>query len=87
MLGWPISHVKSHGSLNNPACTDRHMADTMARAIHAFDLALFLLLPALSELAAARAAVELPVALEVVADSTYEPDGQMPPCGARHGTA
>lgn len=74
---WPITHVKPHGAMNNQACVDRRMADVIARSILAFDPELILLAPVLSELAIAGQEVGLRVALEIFADRTYEPDGQL----------
>lgn len=79
VLGWPITHVKPHGALNNQACADKRMADVIARTIASCDASLILLAPVLSELAAAGADAGLRVALEVFADRTYEPDGQLTP--------
>lgn len=77
--GWPITHVKPHGAMNNQACVDPAMAAVIARAVLAFDPKLILLAPVLSELARAGQAAGLAVALEVFADRTYEPDGQLTP--------
>lgn len=77
--GWPITHVKPHGALNNQACADPAMAATIARAVADFDPGLILLAPVLSDLAAAGAAAGLRVALEIFADRTLEPDGQLTP--------
>lgn len=77
--GWPITHVKPHGALNNQACTNAPMAHLIARTIAHCDPSLILLAPALSELAAAGQAAGLRVALEVFADRTYESDGQLTP--------
>ncbi|SDE78003.1 LamB/YcsF family protein [Limimaricola pyoseonensis] len=78
-LGHPLTHVKPHGAMNNQACADRAMADTIARAVAEADPDLILLAPALSELAAAGEAAGLRVALEVFADRTYEADGSLTP--------
>ena len=75
--GHPITHVKPHGALNNQACADRAIADTIAEAVHEFDPSLILLAPVLSELAAAGTSAGVPVALEIFADRTYRPDGQL----------
>ncbi|MBX3687426.1 MAG: LamB/YcsF family protein [Rhodocyclaceae bacterium] len=69
--GARLSHVKPHGALNNMACEDAAMADTVARAVKAFDPALILLAPVLSELALAGERAGLAVALEVFADRAY----------------
>lgn len=78
-LGHPITHVKPHGAMNNQACVDRAMADTIARAVTETDPGLILLAPALSQLAAAGDAAGLRVALEIFADRTYEADGSLTP--------
>lgn len=77
--GWPISHVKPHGALNNEACADRTVADIVARAIAAYDRDLILLAPALSKLAIAGQEAGLRVVAEVFADRAYLDDGQLVP--------
>ena len=79
--GWPITHVKPHGALNNQACADARIARVIAQTIARCDPSLILLAPVLSELAAAGTGAGLKVALEVFADRTYEPDGQLTPRG------
>lgn len=69
--GGRLSHVKPHGALNNQACEDAALADTVARAVRAFDRELILLAPALSELYAAGERAGLPVAAEIFADRAY----------------
>lgn len=74
-----VTHVKPHGALNNLACVDRAVADTICRAIRAIDPALILLAPAASQLVAAGRAAGLPVVQEIFADRAYLPDGQLVP--------
>jgi UPF0271 protein len=74
-----LTHVKPHGALNNLACVDRSVADTICRAVAAIDRALILLAPAASELVAAGRAAGLPVVEEIFADRAYLPDGQLVP--------
>lgn len=69
--GGRLTHVKPHGALNNQACEDAALADTVARAVSAFDRSLILLAPALSELLAAGERAGLQVAAEVYADRAY----------------
>ncbi|RVT49754.1 LamB/YcsF family protein [Rubrivivax albus] len=69
--GGRLVHVKPHGALNNQACEDAALADTVARAVRAFDRELILLAPALSELQAAGERAGLRVAAEVFADRAY----------------
>lgn len=77
--GGRITHVKPHGALNNAACVDRALADTVVRATAAYRRDLILLAPALSELAAAGETAGLPVVAEVFADRAYLDDGQLVP--------
>jgi UPF0271 protein len=77
--GWPVTHVKPHGALNNQACKDPALARTIAEAIAQYDSNLILLAPILSHLAKAGHAAGLRVAFEVFADRTYEVDGQLTP--------
>ena len=79
--GGRLTHVKPHGALNNQACEDAVLADTVARAIHAYDRQLILLAPALSELLAAGQRAGLPVAAEVFADRAYTDAGTLVPRG------
>ncbi len=74
-----VTHVKPHGALNNLACTDRGIADTISRAVATIDRSLILLAPAASELVAAGRAVGLQVVEEIFADRAYLPDGQLVP--------
>jgi 5-oxoprolinase (ATP-hydrolysing) subunit A len=77
--GGRLSHVKPHGALNNQACEDAALADTVARAVHAVDRSLILLAPALSELFAAGERAGLQVAAEVFADRAYTDAGTLVP--------
>jgi UPF0271 protein len=77
--GARVSHVKPHGALNNMACADAAMAETVARAVRALDRELVLLAPAHSALEHAGLAAGLHVAREVFADRTYQADGQLTP--------
>lgn len=77
--GIRVTHVKPHGALNNQACADRALADTICRSVRAVDPALILLAPAASELVAAGHAAGLVVVEEIFADRAYLPDGQLVP--------
>ena len=79
MEGVRVSHVKPHGALNNQACVDRALADTICATIRAIDPALILLAPAASQLVAAGHAAGLVVVEEIFADRAYLPDGQLVP--------
>ncbi|MFX0543465.1 LamB/YcsF family protein [Roseovarius sp. S4756] len=77
--GWPVTHVKPHGAMNNQAGKDPALARTIAEAIAEYDSDLILLAPIMSPLASAGQDAGLRVALEVFADRSYEPDGQLTP--------
>lgn len=77
--GQRISHVKPHGALNNMACADRRLAETVAAAIRRVDPGLILLAPVCSELARAGNDAGLPVVGEVFADRAYADDGSLVP--------
>ena len=79
--GGRLSHVKPHGALNNQACEDAALADTVARAVRAVDRELILLAPALSELLAAGQRAGLQVAAEIFADRVYTDAGTLQPRG------
>lgn len=74
-----LTHVKPHGALNNLACVDRNVADTICRAMCAINRSLILLAPAASQLVAAGRAAGLTVVEEIFADRAYMPDGQLVP--------
>lgn len=74
-----VTHVKPHGALNNLACVDRSVADSICRAVRAIDHKLILLAPAASQLVAAGRAAGLTVVEEIFADRAYLPDGQLVP--------
>lgn len=74
-----LTHVKPHGALNNLACVDRAIADTVCRAIRAVDQSLILLAPAASQLLFAGQSAGLAVVEEIFADRAYLADGQLVP--------
>jgi UPF0271 protein len=76
-LGWPITHVKTHGSLGNMAAEDADLARVCVRAIQAVDPSLvFITLPYSQTMHAAQAA-DLAVACEVYADRRYDDKGML----------
>ena len=77
--GGKLSHVKPHGALNNQACEDAALADTVVRAVRAVDRELILLAPALSELLLAGQRAGLQVAAEIFADRAYTDAGTLVP--------
>lgn len=74
-----VTHIKPHGALNNLACVDRGVADTICRALRAIDRELILLAPAASQLVVAGRAAGLAVIEEIFADRAYQADGQLVP--------
>lgn len=74
-----VTHVKPHGALNNLACVDRAVADTICRTVRAIDRDLILLAPAASQLVIAGRAAGLAVVEEIFSDRAYLPDGQLVP--------
>jgi UPF0271 protein len=79
--GGRVTHVKPHGALNNQACEDAALADTVAPAVRAVDRELILLAPARSELQAAGERAGLQVAAEIFADRAYTDAATLAPRG------
>jgi len=77
--GARLRHVKPHGALYNMAVRDGALAESIARAVHAFDPSLILFALPGSELVRAGEACGLAVAVEGFADRSYEPDGSLTP--------
>jgi len=75
--GFLMTHVKPHGALNNMACEDKTMAESVVQAVKAYNPDIIFLAPVLSELAAAAKAAAMPVALEVFADRAYTDSGSL----------
>ena len=74
-----VTHVKPHGALNNIACVDRQIADTICRVMRTINPALILLAPAGSQLVIAGRSAGLKVVEEIFADRAYMSDGQLKP--------
>jgi UPF0271 protein len=77
--GVGLAHVKPHGALYNMAAREGEIAETIARAVLAFDPELVLYAPPRSALSAAARAAGLVVAVEGFADRGYQPDGSLVP--------
>lgn len=77
--GGRVTHVKPHGALNNIACVDVAVAESVVRAVQSLNQGLILLAPAHSALVRAAEAAGLSVRYEVFADRAYLDDGQLMP--------
>lgn len=78
-LGWPITHVKTHGSLGNIAAEDETLAKVCVNAIKAVDPGLVFITLPYSETMRAAEAAGLAVACEVYADRRYLENGMLAP--------
>jgi UPF0271 protein len=76
-LGWPITHVKTHGSLGNMAAEDEDLARVCVRAIKAVDPRLVLITLPYSQTMRAAEAAGIAVACEVYADRRYDDNGML----------
>jgi 5-oxoprolinase (ATP-hydrolysing) subunit A len=79
VAGSRLRHVKLHGALYNQVCRDATLAEAVVAELGRLwpELTIFAL--AGSQLARAARSRGLPVAEEVFADRTYEPDGSLTP--------
>jgi len=76
-VGHRVTHVKAHGSLGNQAAVDADLAAGIARAVHAVDPDLLVIVMPGSEMERAAERVGLRVAREVYADRTYDDDASL----------
>ncbi|WP_077619978.1 5-oxoprolinase subunit PxpA [Bacillus sinesaloumensis] len=74
-----LTHVKPHGALYNMAAVDTSLAESIAKAVLAFDSSLALYGLAGSKLIEAGEKYGLKTVSEVFADRTYQPDGTLTP--------
>ncbi|MCG5239433.1 LamB/YcsF family protein [Azospirillum doebereinerae] len=79
LAGHRVTHVKPHGALYNMAAVEADLAMAIARAVKAVDPALLFVVPPLSAMDKAGAALGLRVLREAFADRTYEDDGTLTP--------
>lgn len=80
--GHAMTHVKTHGALNNMAATDPDLAAVCARAVRAVDPTLLYVAQPYSESARAAERLGLRIASEVYADRTYTDAGLLAPRSA-----
>ena len=72
-----VTHVKPHGALNNMACEDFELANTIAKSIIQTIKELIFLVPEGSEMEKAGKKLKMKVASEIFADRNYEDDGNL----------
>lgn len=74
-----LQHVKPHGALYNMAAQDSSLSEAIAAAVRDVDRDLILFGLAGSQLIHAGKGLGVPIAQEVFADRTYQPDGSLTP--------
>ena len=72
-----VTHIKPHGALNNMACENFEIADTIAKAINKIDKNLIFLVPTGSQMEIAAKKRNMKIACEIFADRNYEDDGNL----------
>lgn len=78
-LGWPITHMKTHGALGNMAAEDPDLANICVRAVRAINPDLVFVALPYSETEKAARKAGLNVAIEVYADRSYQDNGMLTP--------
>ena len=76
---WPITHVKPHGALNNMACEDFDIANTIGETIKKFRKDLIYLVLPFSKMEKSAQKLNLNYACEIFADRNYQDDGNLLP--------
>jgi 5-oxoprolinase (ATP-hydrolysing) subunit A len=71
------THIKPHGALNNMACEDIGLANTLAKAIYETSKDLIYLVPTGSKMEEAAKKLNMKIACEIFADRNYEDDGNL----------
>ena len=72
-----VTHIKPHGALNNMACEDFELANTIAKAIDNIDKNIIFLVPTGSQMEIAAKKLNMKIACEIFADRNYEDDGNL----------
>jgi len=75
--GENVTHIKPHGALNNMACEDFELANTIAKAIDNIDKNIIFLVPTGSQMEIAAKKLNMKIACEIFADRNYEDDGNL----------
>ncbi len=78
-INLPVTHIKLHGALSNMACIDQDLSSEIVDILKKNYPSIILLAPALSQLAKIAVNSNIPTALEVFADRTYEDDATLTP--------
>ena len=72
-----VTHIKPHGALNNMACENFELANTIAKAINNIDINIIFLVPTGSQMEIAAKKLNMKIACEIFADRNYEDDGNL----------
>ena len=72
-----VTHIKPHGALNNMACEDFELANTIAKAINDIDKNIIFLVPTGSKMEIAAKKLNMKIACEIFADRSYEDNGNL----------
>ena len=72
-----VTHIKPHGALNNMACENFELANTIAKAINNIDKNITFLVPTGSQMEIAAKKLNMKIACEIFADRNYEDDGNL----------
>ena len=75
--GENVTHIKPHGALNNMACEDFDLANTIAKSINNIDKNIIFLVPTGSQMEIAAKKLNMKIACEIFADRNYEDDGNL----------
>ena len=75
--GENVTHIKPHGALNNMACKDFELANTIAKTINNIDKNIIFLVPTGSQMEIAAKKLNMKIACEIFADRNYEDDGNL----------
>ena len=72
-----VTHIKPHGALNNMACENFELANTIAKAINNIDKNIIFLVPTGAQMEIAAKKLNMKIACEIFADRNYEDDGNL----------
>jgi UPF0271 protein len=72
-----VTHIKPHGALNNMACENFDLANTIAHAINDINKNIIFLVPTGSQMEIAAKKLNMKIACEIFADRNYEDDGNL----------